>query len=201
MTVTVLPWPTGAQIVELRYGIDTPSDGGRSGLTRRASFGPMAAELWSGEVLLASISVAAAEVLAAALHDVDGKVSAFALPLAAGFASHAVALAGTLAAATTRQADRVTLNLSAGPTVEAGTLMAIGALTDDKYQVVEVLQDFTPGAAVTVFVSPRIRTVIAGGTAVALGAVTARVRLSSDDVGATREFDHSNIVLPVAELV
>jgi hypothetical protein len=201
VTVTVLPWPNDAHIVELRYGIDTPSDGGRSGLTRRASYGPMAAEQWSGEILLASVSVAASEVLAAALHDADGKVAALALPLASGFASHVGSIAGTLAAATTRQADRVSLNLAAGPTIEAGMLMAIGALTDDAYQVVEVLQDFTPGAAVTVFVSPRIRTVIASGTAVALGAVTARVRLSSDDVGQTRNFDHSDVVLPVMEFI
>ena len=199
--MAVAQLPAIAKIVEARIGIDPASYGQQSSLDLAATYGPAAHEMWSGEVLLAAMSERDGLTLQAFLNTLDGRKTPFGLRMPTTLLTHYVNLAGTLAAATTRQASTISLTAAAGTKVLQGTLLSIGSIDDAAYQVVEVIDEFTSGTAVTVTVAPRIRTVIASGTAVQIGnGVIGKFIIAADDIRTpTFTLDRTAPVLPLTE--
>lgn len=173
--------PTIAKIRELRLRVAAPNDNARRPLTRKAPYAPALREMWFAEVALAATAPADALALAAFIESLDGRVDVLTFPLAGGVfgAAHAVA-AGTLSGAVAAGANRVKVLKSGAAVLEPGTLLGIGDPNTAAYQMVEVTGGGAASVAQVVHVAPRIRRAFASGTAVAIGSVTARMRLDSD---------------------
>lgn len=193
--------PDIAKIVEARIGIDAPAYGQASTVDLAAQYGALAGERWAGEVLLATLNETDGRILQAFLNTLDGRKTPFGVRMPTTLLTHYCNVSGTLAADTTRQGDTISLTATAGTRVLQGTLLSIGSIDDANYQVCEVLAEFDTGTAVSVSVAPRIRTVIASGTAVRVGnGVLGKFGLATDDMAAPAfTLDRTSPILPLTE--
>lgn len=194
-------WITSAHLVEARLGIDAAAYGQMSLFDRRGRYGQLASEHWSGELLFTPMSEQESLRLQALLNTLDGRSTAFGVRMPTTLLTHNVQIEGTLASATTRQAETIQITTPSAGVVLPGTLLTIGDIDSASYQMCEVLTEFTSGTAVTVTVAPRIRNVIASGTAVKIGTgVVGKFYLAADRVGFP-EFmlDRATPVIPVIE--
>jgi len=169
------------KIVELRLSIGMAGDNPRRPMNK--SRNPMTpyAEVWRGQIVFAAVNQADAFAQQAELEAFDGRVTAFGVTLKQGFATHSNSFSGTLASAAVAGADAISVTATATALL-AGTLLQIGTPGDANYQLVEVLEDVTVGAATTVRIAPRIRYAIASSTAVTGGNVTAALKLVKDEL-------------------
>ena len=197
----ITPRPASFRIVELRLSGGLAGESPRRQLNKSRNPHMPLAEVWRGQIVFAPVSRAVAAAQHAALEALDGKVTAFGVVLKQGFATHANAFAGTLASAAAPGADAISVQSGTPTDVEAGTLLAVGTAGDANYQVVEVLQAASVGAATLVYIAPRIRNAIAGGTSVTGGDITIALRTSKDELDARFDTDRGALPIDVIEAI
>lgn len=196
--------PAVAKIRELRLGIQAPTNDARRPLNMSAGYAPALRERWAGQVLWADLSRSDSAALQAFFESLDGRVTPFGLPLAAGFASQYVAgnasLAGTLASIPAPGADRIRVSASGSPTLRPGTLISLGVTDPDTgpYQVVEVLESAPADGATDIYIAPRIRHTMTT-TAVTLGTVTGSFVLAADVLPAQMVPAYGSLALDIVE--
>lgn len=181
--MALLSLPSIAKITELRLRIAVPISDPTLTLNRRKPIGPAYREMWMADVALAAVSPQNMPALIAAFERMDGRVAGFKIPLGAGKFSRAAAYTASLVAAPATGADRIRLNLSpASGALLRGTLITLGDIEASDFQLVEVVKTVTASSDTTVRIAPRIRRKFTTGSAVALGNVTGRFKLSTDQL-------------------
>lgn len=160
--------PSFANIAETRLWIDAPAPEARRPANLRAPYAARFSELWRAQVLFAAMSRNDAHRLKAFFSGLDGRVQTFQLPLPAGYLTREVEFTGQLNA--TPASGRGTINVArtgGATTLAAGTLLAIGNINADDFQLVEVLADAEVSAgSFTLEIAPRIARVFPIGTVV-----------------------------------
>lgn len=171
-----------AKIIEIRLRIDAPNKGPALALNRRKPIGPAYHEMWTAEIALAAVSPENWPALVAAFERLDGRVQGFTLPI--GKFSRKAAYTGAVVAAPATGADRIRLNLSpASGSLLRGTLISIGDVNADNFQLVEVVKTVTASSDTTVRIAPRIRRKFTTGSAVAIGGnAIGRFKLAEDQI-------------------
>lgn len=199
----MLTLPSSAKITEAQLVILSPDDAPRNPMNMKLQGGAKARELWSGSIAIAPSSAADLAALLAWLEQFDGRLTAFGIPMAAGFLTLPGAHTATVrVAGETGDATLALEVLPASGTIKAGTLLTLGDPDTDAYQVVEVLADAAvPGTGdVTVEISPRLRWEFNSGETVTIGATVLRVRLVSDELdGHGYTASHGVVSLQVVE--
>lgn len=195
-----------ANVAEYGLGIISPDDAGRSAANLKLPAAPKAREMWAGQIAFAPVSVDDMHALLAWFEAMDGRLTSFLVPAAAGVLTKAGSHTATLASAVT--AGDSTLRLTVSPvsgTIQAGTLLTIGTSTADAYQVCEVLADVTVSSnPVSVSISPRMRWAFSAGAPVTLGATNFRFRLADDEAltsGGEFAITHGVLSVNVVEAV
>lgn len=186
--------PSYAKLRELRLGVDAPGDDGFRPLNKKRAVGPRIGEIWAGEALFAGLNRAQIAALGAFFASCDGRVNAFGLPLAAGFASLTSALTLTLAAATTAGQDYLDFGASA---ISPGTLLTVGSIDSATFQLFEVVAAKSSAAH---YVSPRVRLPFASGAAVTIGTVSGKFKLDRDAIeGWQSNASNGTMSVPILE--
>lgn len=192
--------PAAAKVREWRLAIGMTDDKSASPLTLREKHSAALREMWSGQLLLAAAGVETIDAIGAWVDSLDGRVNPFRVSLPAGVTGQAAAFAAALAAVPALGSDRIKLTPSpTSGTILAGTLLTVGTITSDPFQLFEVVEDATVGATVTLRVAPRVRRVFDIGATVAMGSVEARLRLSSDMQDGQRDPITGSFTLAVVE--
>jgi hypothetical protein len=130
----------------------------------------------------------------------DGRVQGFTLPV--GKFSRPTFFFATLISAPATGADRIRLNLSpAFGTLKRGTLLNLGNVGTDNFQLVEVVKDVTASMDTTVRIAPRIRRKFAGGSVVIVGAnATGQFKLTSDQLSESLSISSGVLSFSASEL-
>lgn len=180
--MALLTLPSIAKITEIRPRIAVPLSDPTLALNRRKPIGPAYREMWTADVALAAVSRSNHLALIAALERLDGRVQGFTLPI--GKFSRSANFTASLVAAPATGADRIRLNLSpASGALMRGTLLTLGDINADDFQLLEVVKSVTASSDTTVRIAPRIRRKFTTGSAVVIGAaVVGRFKLSNDQI-------------------
>jgi hypothetical protein len=192
MTIPLLP----ARITELQLAIQIETHEALRPVSRRRQPASPVAEMWAGQIACAVTNAADHRAIVAFLERIDGQVGAFGVTLRTGFASRGADRVSAVAVATTRASPLLEIDAVTGA-VDVGTLVSIGDIDTDRYQVVEVV-GLDAGRLV---VAPRLRYVFPVATPVRLGTVTAKLRLTSDRVDQSARLDRGNVTLDVVEAI
>lgn len=178
----MLALPSFAKIQEARLRIIAPDDAQRSTMTLRLGAAAALREIWAGEIVFAPMTRANLAALLAFFEQLDGRYSPFSIPLASGFLTQPNSFsAATLGPAAAGDTGAL---LSASPvssTIPAGTLVSVGDIDTDAYQVFEIVTaaNVSNLGIVSTTVAPRVRRPIADATPVSFAPVL-RVRLRED---------------------
>lgn len=174
--------PAAAKIREARLRISTRTEDHQRPTNLKSLRPPTYSEAWDAEFLFAAMTRADALAVTAFFEALDGPVAPFAVPLAAGYLSRSVTTTAALATVPPRGADVVDITASPLVTLQPGTLIAFGTITDADYQVCEVIETASPVAGVlAVRIAPRVRYLWTLATAVTIGAVNGKFRLRGRD--------------------
>lgn len=198
MTVALV---SAAKIAEWRLRIDIMDDSPTSPMTLKAPYAAGLTEIWRGEFALAAMTRRNAQAVAAFLESLDGKVTPFKLTLAQPVMSQPGSWTASLIDNPRLGADMLNLAISpAGSTLKAGTLLTIGDIDSDPFQLFEVLTDVTTAAATEVTIAPRVRRSFSGNyDAVDVGEVQGRFVLADDFPDINVLLSHGVGVIPVME--
>lgn len=197
--MAVVALPSYAHVRELRLAIRAPTDEIRRPLTLRARYSTPFREMWMGTVLFAAATIRNTRAIAAWVEALDGRMSPFRLPFPAGVFSQACPIVATLASSPEFGADELLLDCATPGMLRAGTLLTLGDIESDEFQLFEILQDTTAGNDVAVPIAPRVRREFTINSAVALGAVTGKFKCQDDKVDASLMISHGLVTLPVIE--
>lgn len=197
--MTLPSLPSYLKVTDARLRITNPADEHRSEINRRNPSPAAFRELWTLEAAFAPVAASYADALQAWIEALDGRVNAFKMPLTQGVygatCSGTVALSGT----TTRGAG--TLLVTVTGTIPAGTLLAVGDIETNTFQVFEVLEEAT-SATTRLEVAPRVRHAFTSGAAVEIAAPHGKFTLMSDATGGvTLRLDRAGISLAAVEAV
>lgn len=192
--------PAAAKIRELRLRISNMSDDVMRPMGRQQPFAAAFREIWGGEILFAGMTEQNAHAVSAFLESLDGKVSPFKFTMTAGLFSRTATHTAVLAAVPALGADALSLTCSPNSgMLRAGTLISVGDIDTDAYQVFEVLADVAVSNPTLVYVAPRVRCDFLIDATVALGGVYAKVRLAEDPVEAAIALTHGVCAVKVVE--
>lgn len=181
----MLQWPSNARPAEIRMMIaNDPAEAARSRLDYRAKYGPALRETWRLEMAVAPMLEADTLALEYLIEQAGGRVTPFRVPMLANVHTLAATASVALAADTTRGADTIELDIATAD-VSAGTLISLGDITTNTFQLFEVLEDAEIGTGVAVKIAPRVRYEFEAGADIEIGAACeGKFRLASDDDGA-----------------
>lgn len=188
-----------ANIIELQLAIDVANTDADRPLSRRRVPVSTLTEIWRGQIALAPKDSPSHRALIAFLERRDGRVSPFGAELKSGFASRGANITGTLASVPAIGAGSITVTVTGAQTVRAGTLLTIGNIDVPPYQLCEVLADATGTGSLVLSIAPRIRYTFPGASAVAIGTVTGRFRMTADDISQDAQPGRGVVTLDVIE--
>lgn len=183
--------PSYAKISEYQLRIASPESAPRNVMNLKVQAPTPAVEMWVAQIAFASMTVENLRQFLGWLAALDGRLTAFGVPVVAGVLTALASHTATLAADVAPGDSVISLNLTPGSgTLLAGTMLTLGASGVDAYQVVEVLADVAAsGSPADVEISPRARWAFTSGATVVVGATTLRVRLASDDTAGSHSFN------------
>lgn len=198
MATAVLPG--GSNIRDLRLAIEIAADDVTRALNRKRPFASPYRELWRGQILFRPMTRAEQDALLAALEALEGRSLPFKIELKAGKFSRASTPTTCTVVSAVRGASTIGLNLgSSGSTVKRGTLITVGNIDAGDFQLFEVVEDVTASTSATVRVAPRARHAFSGGTAGAVGAVFAKLKLAESKADAQADLSSGVVAIDVVE--
>lgn len=176
--MALLELPATVKIIEARLAIQNAiPDAFRSAVNRAAPFPPAFRELWTCKLALAPMLPADAEALAAFCERLDGRVTAFKMPMTNGIFGNSAADITTIAADLARGESLVTIT---GAVPAPGALFTLGDIEADAFQMFEVVAGVT---STTFRVAPRARYAFTTAAALVKTSPPMRWRLASDVEG------------------
>jgi hypothetical protein len=185
-------------------------------LTKQAPYSARYSELWVGQALFASTSRANTNAFAAWLESLDGQISPFKLPLQAGkFSQPSSPIA--LAEVPALGSDELSIAAAYdGIMIEPGTLLTIGDIETDTFQLFEVVAGgekvdpfFTDGTdfdddtsfARLLKVAPRVGCVFSLSDPVVIGTVNGKFKLSADELKIASQLTYGTVTVDLVEAV
>lgn len=190
--------PAYAKISELRLCIKAPSLEATRPLNLKAPYDNPFREMWAGEIVLADMSIDNALAFQGWAESLDGRVTPFSVQLKEGVYSQTCSASATLFAAPSIGADRLALNV-AGGSIRKGTLLTIGNIDAREYQMFEALETVAAGECVPLAIAPRIGFAFDITAQVAVGDVSAKLTLATDELEASLRLSKGVAVLSVRE--
>lgn len=195
--------PAWANIKELRLSVGNPADDVTRALNRKRPFATPLREMWAGQILFRPMTRDEFDVLLASLEALDGRALPFKIELKAGkfSASPPITTCSVPAATpTVPGSSTMVLNFDATPRLlKRGTLISIGDIDADLYQVFEVIKDATVSLGSTVSVSPRVRHAFPAATGGAVGTVFAKLKLAESKLAPQCDVASSMVGISVVE--
>lgn len=192
--------PSWANIKELRLAIGVATDDATRALNRKRPFVSPFRELWQGQILFRPMTRGEFDGLMASLETLEGRSLPFKVELKAGKFSQTSTPTSCTVVSAVQGAATIGLNLgSSGATVRRGTLISIGNIDSGDFQLFEVVEDVPATITAIVRVAPRVRHAFSGGTAGAVGAVFAKLKLAESKVSAQADISSGIAAISVVE--
>lgn len=197
MALPVLP--SYLKVTDARLRVVNATDTHQSEINRRNPAPAALREVWFLESAFAPLNKAQAGALSAWIEALDGRVNAFKLPLTQGV--YGATCSGTVALSATATRGAGVLPVTVTGTIPAGTLIGVGDIETDTYQLFEVSEAAT-SATTSLAVAPRVRHAFTSGAAVSISTAYGKFNLSEDGAGGVAVLlDRTGISLSAVEAV